>query len=130
MRVDAQDGVAAVGVTPRPGGVLIYRHATIVRITHWVNVICLTILLMSGLQIFNAHPALYWGDQSHFDRPAFAITSERSAQGEWRGYTTIFGRKYDTTGVLGVSADMHGDPWARAFPGWATLPTWQSLALG
>jgi Ni,Fe-hydrogenase I cytochrome b subunit len=33
---------------------LIYRHALIVRITHWVNALCLLVLLMSGLQIFNA----------------------------------------------------------------------------
>ena len=45
----------------------IYRHRLWVRITHWINAICMTVLLMSGLQIFNAHPALYWGDASRFD---------------------------------------------------------------
>ena len=45
----------------------IYRHTLAVRITHWINVLCLTLLLMSGLQIFNAHPALYWGKASRFD---------------------------------------------------------------
>jgi hypothetical protein len=52
---------------------LIYRHRLWLRITHWINVACMTILLMSGLQIFNAHPALYWGDASNFDRPLIAI---------------------------------------------------------
>ncbi|HEY4304815.1 MAG TPA: cytochrome b/b6 domain-containing protein [Gemmatimonadaceae bacterium] len=33
------------------------RHHPIVRITHWVNVIALTIMIGSGLQIFNAYPA-------------------------------------------------------------------------
>ena len=33
----------------------------VTRITHWINVLCLSLLLMSGLQIFNAHPSLYWG---------------------------------------------------------------------
>jgi cytochrome b subunit of formate dehydrogenase len=28
---------------------------------HWINVTAIVILLMSGLQIFNAHPALYRG---------------------------------------------------------------------
>ena len=46
---------------------LLYRHRLWVRVTHWINVICMTIMLMSGLQIFNAHPALYWGNTSHFD---------------------------------------------------------------
>ena len=35
-----------------------YRHRLPVRVMHWINVVCLTILLMSGLTIFNAHPAL------------------------------------------------------------------------
>lgn len=39
-----------------------FRHPAIIRITHWVNAVCLLVLLMSGLQIFNAHPALYWGN--------------------------------------------------------------------
>ena len=53
----------------------IYRHRLWVRITHWINVICMTVLLMSGLQIFNAHPALYWGDASRFDSPLVEIGS-------------------------------------------------------
>jgi thiosulfate reductase cytochrome b subunit len=40
-----------------------------VRLTHWINALCLLVLLPSGLQIFNAHPALYWGQTSEFDRP-------------------------------------------------------------
>jgi cytochrome b subunit of formate dehydrogenase len=48
---------------------LIYRHRAWVRVTHWVNVVCMTVLLMSGLQIFNAHPALYWGEVSNFAHP-------------------------------------------------------------
>jgi Ni/Fe-hydrogenase b-type cytochrome subunit len=49
----------AEGTTPPEN--IIYRHALITRITHWVNVICLTVLLMSGFQIFNAHTMLHWG---------------------------------------------------------------------
>jgi cytochrome b subunit of formate dehydrogenase len=52
---------------------LIYRHRLWVRLTHWINVVCMTVLLMSGLQIFNAHPALYWGNASNFDHPLVAI---------------------------------------------------------
>ena len=33
------------------------RHHLIVRITHWVNVVALTIMIGSGLRIFNAYPA-------------------------------------------------------------------------
>ena len=41
--------------------IVVRRHSLAVRVTHWVNAVCLLFLLMSGLQIFNAHPALYWG---------------------------------------------------------------------
>src|SRR3954469_9236042 len=35
----------------------IKRHHAVVRITHWVNVVALTIMIGSGLRIFNAYPA-------------------------------------------------------------------------
>lgn len=41
------------------------RHPLAIRLTHWITVLALTLLLMSGLQIFNAHPNLYWGDSSY-----------------------------------------------------------------
>ena len=33
------------------------RHHWIVRVTHWVNAVALTIMVGSGLRIFNAYPA-------------------------------------------------------------------------
>src|SRR4051812_5476826 len=33
------------------------RHHPIVRITHWINAIALTVMIGTGLQIFNAYPA-------------------------------------------------------------------------
>ncbi len=119
-------GAGRVGSATRPGRRLIRRHSAVVRVTHWVNVVCLTVLLMSGLQIFNAHPALYWGQQSDFSHPLLAMTAEDPA----RGVTTLLGRRFVTTGVLGVSYDASGQPVARGFPGWITLPGWQSLAGG
>lgn len=113
-----------------PRRYLIYRHSVVVRVTHWINVICLAILLMSGLQIFNAHPALYWGNYSNFAHPVLAMSAQQVPGGGLRGVTTVFGHKFDTTGVLGVSADAFGHPWARGFPSWITLPSWQSLAQG
>jgi thiosulfate reductase cytochrome b subunit len=47
-------------------GRVIKRQKLATRITHWIWAICLFFLLLSGLQIFNAHPALYLGDQSGF----------------------------------------------------------------
>jgi len=51
----------------------VYRHRLPVRISHWLNVPFLIILIMSGLQIFNAHPALYWGDRSDRDQALLSI---------------------------------------------------------
>jgi len=39
----------------RPTTQLIRRHSIVTRLTHWLNVLCLSMLLMSGLQIFNAY---------------------------------------------------------------------------
>jgi len=50
---------------------LYLRHSLPVRIMHWVNVVAVFVLLMSGLQIFNAHPALYWGLSSYTGKPPF-----------------------------------------------------------
>lgn len=38
------------------------RHALSTRLWHWVNLACVVILFMSGLNISNAHRRLYWGD--------------------------------------------------------------------
>lgn len=122
LRSDPARGVAL-------GSPLIYRHSLAVRLTHWIGVVCLALLLMSGLQIFNAHPALYWGNFSDFAHPAFALTAEKAADG-LRGVTIWGKHRFDTTGVLGVSRDAAGRPWARGFPSWATLPGGQSLAEG
>jgi len=38
------------------------RHALSTRLWHWLNLLCVVILFMSGLTISNAHRRLYWGD--------------------------------------------------------------------
>jgi len=111
------------------GGTVIKRHALFTRVWHWVTVICLVGLLMSGLQIFNAHPALYWGKDSSFDAPALSMTAARSADGGLRGITQVGDYRFDTTGFLGASGPA-GDLKPRGFPAWATLPGPRSLAKG
>ena len=44
--------------------------------------------------------------------------------------TTIFGHAFNTTGVLGASRGDDGDLEERGFPSWATLPSYQDLAMG
>jgi len=124
----SRNGATSAAVPPQR--VRFYRHALLVRISHWINVICLTALLMSGLQIFNAHPALYWGERSTFDHPWLAINAGQNDAGELVGVTNILGHWFNTTGVLGLSQDTDGEPAERAFPAWATLPGPAWLAMG
>ncbi len=113
----------------KPASYLYLRHRWPVRLTHWLNVLSLTILLMSGLSIFNAHPSLDWGKSSYTGRPSFfEITSRVDAQGQPVGITRVFGYDFVTTGVLGISTSADGQVSALAFPGWATIPSRYSLA--
>jgi len=121
--------------TPAPAAIVarparrVYRHRLPVRVMHWINVVCMTVLLMSGLNIFNAHPALYWGHESSFATPWISFGARNTPNGPV-GYTRIGGTEFDTTGVLGLSptgADRR--PTARAFPSWATIPGPQWLAM-
>jgi thiosulfate reductase cytochrome b subunit len=109
---------------------LSYRHTLAVRIMHWTNVVALTILFMSGLNIFSAHPALYWGKSSYTGSgPVFQVTA-RESDGEVIGITRGFGREFVTTGVLGAGTGPDGDVVERTFPSWLTLPAnrWLSMA--
>jgi len=108
---------------------VIYRHAAAVRITHWVNALVLLVLLMSGLQIFNAHSALYLGSKSNFDDPVMAMTAVREG-GTVKGVTTILGYSFDTTGVFGLGGDPETGYQQRGFPWSVTLPGFRSLAMG
>lgn len=106
-----------------------YRHALIVRITHWVNATALAILLMSGLNIFNAHPSLSWGKSSYSLRaPIFETGAATTADGRLVGTTRIFNHMFITTGVLGLSGDP-GRPVVRGFPSWLTIPSFNWLAM-
>jgi thiosulfate reductase cytochrome b subunit len=108
---------------------VIYRHSGTVRITHWINVLVLLVLLMSGMQIFNAHPALYLGAQSNFDAPIFAMDAMQDGD-TVKGVTTVFGHSFDTDGVLGASTDSEGNVDERGFPWSVTLPGHRDLSMG
>lgn len=127
---DQAMGRIEAGTERKPKGPLIYRQSIFTRVTHWVWAIALFFLLLSGLQIWNAHPALYIGAQSgfEFDNAILRIGAENTAAGP-RGFTTIFGQKFDTTGVLGMSGP-EARPQFVGFPSWATIPSFRDLATG
>lgn len=118
----------SVGPTTQPKGPLIYRQSRWTRLTHWLWAISLFFLLLTGLQIFNSHPTLYIGDQSgfQFQNHIFKIGALNTENG-LQGYTEIFGTRFDTTGILGVSGEP---PRPKAFPGWATIPSFHDLGTG
>jgi thiosulfate reductase cytochrome b subunit len=109
-----------------PQKILVYRHAAVTRITHWINVLALTLLLMSGLNIFGAHPALYWGQKATFAHPWVSMTAQQQGN-RTIGVTQIGSAKFNTTGVLGYSGKPGAEE-AVAFPSWATVPSERDLA--
>jgi thiosulfate reductase cytochrome b subunit len=112
-----------------PKTTFIRRHSAVTRITHWVNVLCLSLLLMSGLQIFNAHPSLYWGQYGADADPSW-LSIEAVEDGDaTRGVLRIGNLSIATTGVLGVSG-TGDDATQRGFPAWITVPSYQDLATG
>jgi len=107
----------------------VLRHRWPLRLMHWINLACMLAMVGSGLQILNAHPALYWGEASHFDTPlasARAVTRD----GELRGVTQVGGARFDTTGLIGVADNPQGRPVRAVAPSWAMIPGYRSLAAG
>ena len=69
--------------TPR-GGELVRRHRLVTRVWHWINVAAVTIMLMSGLMILNAHPHLYWGEYgANPDHPWITLGQTQRAFPGW-----------------------------------------------
>lgn len=107
-------------------GALVHRQTIWTRATHWSWAACLFFLMLSGLQIFNAHPVLHIGDESGFDYDnAVLEIGARDTAGGVRGFVRAFGAEIDTTGILGVAGGQ-----AQAFPPALTIPSYRSLAAG
>jgi thiosulfate reductase cytochrome b subunit len=85
---------------------------------------------MSGLNIFEAHPALYWGAQSYSGNPpVLEIGARESDAGQPMGYTRVLGHEFDTTGWLGFRRTADGGMSIDAFPSWLTIPSARWLAM-
>jgi thiosulfate reductase cytochrome b subunit len=109
---------------------VVYRHTLPIRIMHWINVIALSLMFFSGLQIFNAHPNLYWGNRSDKGKELLSLAAHQDSAGNLVGTTRIGHHEFNTTGVLGVSKDSDGTPAVRGFPSWLTVPGPAWLAMG
>jgi thiosulfate reductase cytochrome b subunit len=127
--MSATDVRSTTTVSAQTGG-KIYRHTLFVRLSHWLNAFFLLVMLMSGLQIFNAHPRLYWGQYgANADHAFLSLEAHEDAQGGASGVTQIGPFAFNTTGVFGLSR-VNGEITERGFPSWATLPSGQDLATG
>jgi thiosulfate reductase cytochrome b subunit len=107
-------------------GPLVYRQSRWTRLTHWLWAVSLFFLLLTGLQIFNAHPILHIGKESGFtyDNSIFSISASQTGD-NLKGETTILGHTFDTTGLLGVQGNQ-----VQAIPAALTIPSTRDLATG
>jgi thiosulfate reductase cytochrome b subunit len=106
---------------------VIYRHAFLVRLTHWLNALAIAFMIGTGLSIFNAHPRLYWGVRGDAYDPAVVSIQAHVTPHGVRGLTQVGPVTLDTTGVLGWS-EVRGQWTPRAWPAWITIPSFQDLA--
>lgn len=107
------------------GGDLVYRHRLSTRIWHWINVVTLFVMLMSGLMIFNAHPRLYWGQYGANPDPAWFEIGNVGDE----GFVRLGSVTFTTSGLLGTSRDGADRIRHVAFPSWATIPSTYNLGL-
>ena len=112
---------------PRKPREVIYRHTFLVRLCHWINALAIFLMVGSGLNIFNAHPRLYWGKTGSWPDASAASISAVMRQGRAVGVTQLGPLTLNTTGVLGVST-AQGQLHARGWPAWLTVPSFQDLA--
>lgn len=93
--VSGSDGIADAAVT----GVA-PRHSALVRVTHWLTVLCFFALLVSGIEIVISHPRFYWGETGNdLTTPLFQLPIPAS-------------RRLVPTGYGYVLPDQNG--WSRA----------------
>jgi thiosulfate reductase cytochrome b subunit len=129
--MDSTAGTLSAGAAQeREHRPLVKRHSILTRVTHWAGTLAFVLLVMSGLQIFNAAPYLDASDKSDPRHRVLAIGAETAPNGRPVGSVEVFGLRATTTGVLGYTDDGQGGQSGRAFPGWITLPGYQDLANG
>jgi thiosulfate reductase cytochrome b subunit len=111
-------------------GAKVYRHSIAARVTHWLWALAMLVLVMSGLQIFNAAPYLDASDRTDPAHRVLSFDAHQAPNGAPVGTTTVFGHTFTTPHVFGYTDDGQGGQEARAFPGAVTLPGEQDLADG
>lgn len=115
---------------PHQGGRLVYRQSVATRLTHWLWALCLFFLAGSGLQIFNAHPELSFGEQSGAATGQVFLTIEAKDTPKGPvGITNFLGLEMDSSGLLGLQGEGLFQTY-QAFPSFMTLPSGRDLTTG
>jgi len=66
------------------------RHSALVRVTHWLTVLCVFALLLSGAEIIVSHPRFYWGETGNVNiPPLFTIPIPSSRRTVPTGYSYV-----------------------------------------
>lgn len=123
----AAAAAGAVRIERTPEWRTVLRHRWPLRLMHWINLACMVAMVGSGLQILNAHPALYWGETSHFDTPLASATAV-TRNGALRGVLQVGAWRVDSTGIAGVTDNRAGKPVRAVVPSWAMIPGPRHLA--
>jgi Prokaryotic cytochrome b561 len=98
-----------------PRALLISRHSLITRVTHWINLLCIILLLMSGLQIFNAHPALYRGHSGANPSQALFEVGAHGPKRNPQGSLGLVHQPLTRQGFLGFRAMPMARKWCVDF---------------
>jgi thiosulfate reductase cytochrome b subunit len=66
------------------------RHHVVVRVTHWLIVLCFLALLVTGGEILISHPRFYWGETGNVNIPAaFTLPIPSSRGAVHTGYSFV-----------------------------------------
>jgi thiosulfate reductase cytochrome b subunit len=105
-------------VTPVP------RHVAMVRVTHWITVLCFLALLFSGGEILLSHPRFYWGETGNVLTPPLLVLPLPASRA-----TVPTGFDYVLPDQNGWSRALHFQTaWILALTGFAYVG--YGLALG
>jgi len=66
--------LSAMSATPASGSAQVPRHTALIRLTHWLTVVCFVALLVTGAEIVISHPRFYWGEVGNVNtHPLFVL---------------------------------------------------------
>ena len=128
MENGSESAAQAAPGNARGHGRLIYRQSAWTRVTHWVWAVACFSCCSRAADLQRPSRALSRRPSGFgFDNDVLAIGAENSRDGPRRLHR-FSARRFDTTGVLGMSGPADGR--ARGFPAWATIPSYHDLATG